>query len=299
MTKNIYSTRGLTKVYGEGRSAVHALRGVNLEIPEGEIAVLLGPSGSGKSTLLNIIGGLEEPSRGHVIVDGENVVVLSEDQLSEMRLTKMGFVFQSYNLLANFTARENVEVPMALAGLNRRERRRRVEHLLESVSLADRAKHYPSELSGGQQQRVAIARALANDPPILIGDEITVVGELELFADACMSLGPELTDDELLDDPIESGRIVVSRSKLKNRHIHPTDITTQYRCFLTRLQRIGVGVATGGEVEIEPDDVLHVTGPRSLLDRLSADLGHLERTVFVGLGLRLSQNRSEQDLLIS
>jgi putative ABC transport system ATP-binding protein len=160
-----------------GKEAVQALRGVTLDVRRGEIVCLMGPSGSGKTTLLNIIGGLEEPSRGHVIVDGENVVALSEDQLSEMRLTKMGFVFQNYNLLANFTARENVEVPMALAGLNRRERRRRVEHLLESVSLADRAKHYPSELSGGQQQRVAIARALANDPPILIGDEIT--GELD------------------------------------------------------------------------------------------------------------------------
>ncbi len=160
-----------------GKEAVQALRGVTLDVLRGEIVCLMGPSGSGKTTLLNIIGGLEEPSRGHVLVDGENVVALPEDALSEMRLTKMGFVFQNYNLLANFTARENVEVPMALAGLNRRERRRKVERLLESVGLADRAKHYPSELSGGQQQRVAIARALANDPPILIGDEIT--GELD------------------------------------------------------------------------------------------------------------------------
>ncbi len=160
-----------------GKEAVQALRGVTLEVLSGEIVCLMGPSGSGKTTLLNIIGGLEEPSRGHVLVDGENVVALSEDQLSEMRLTKMGFVFQSYNLLANFTARENIEVPLALAGLSRRERRRKVELLLESVGLADRAQHYPSELSGGQQQRVAIARALANDPPILIGDEIT--GDLD------------------------------------------------------------------------------------------------------------------------
>jgi putative ABC transport system ATP-binding protein len=145
-----------------GKEAVQALRGVSLDVVSGEIVCLMGPSGSGKTTLLNIVGGLEEPSRGHVIVDGENVVALSEDRLSELRLTKMGFVFQNYNLLANFTARENIEVPMALK---------------ESVGLADRARHYPSELSGGQQQRVAIARALANDPPILIGDEIT--GELD------------------------------------------------------------------------------------------------------------------------
>jgi len=121
--------------------------------------------------------GVEEPSRGHVIVDGENVVALSEDRLSELRLTKMGFIFQNYNLLANFTARENVEVPLSLAGVPKRARRRQAEVLLDSVGLADRAKHYPSELSGGQQQRVAIARALANAPPILIGDEIT--GDLD------------------------------------------------------------------------------------------------------------------------
>ena len=165
------------KSYVMGKEAVQALRGVTLNVARGEMVCLMGPSGSGKTTLLNIIGGLEEPSRGHVIVDGENVVALSEDRLSELRLTKMGFVFQNYNLLANFTARENVEVPLALAGLSRRERRRKVELLLEQVGLADRARHYPSELSGGQQQRVAIARALANDPPILIGDEVT--GELD------------------------------------------------------------------------------------------------------------------------
>ncbi|NLF00097.1 MAG: ABC transporter ATP-binding protein [Anaerolineales bacterium] len=160
-----------------GKEAVQALRGVTLEVARGEVICLMGPSGSGKTTLLNIMGGLEEPSRGHVTVDGEDVVALSEDRLSELRLVKMGFVFQNYNLLANFTARENVLVPMALSGTSRRERQRRADDLLASVGLADRAEHYPSELSGGQQQRVAIARALANNPPILIGDEIT--GELD------------------------------------------------------------------------------------------------------------------------
>ncbi len=160
-----------------GKEAVQALRGVTLVVQRSEMVCLMGPSGSGKTTLLNIVGGLEEPSRGHVIVDGENVVALSENRLAELRLTKMGFVFQNYNLLANFTALENVEVPLALAGVGGRERRKAAERLLESVGLADRAKHYPTELSGGQQQRVAIARALANDPPILIGDEIT--GDLD------------------------------------------------------------------------------------------------------------------------
>ncbi len=179
MTDADYVVRceNIHKSFLMGKEAVQALRGVSLDVRRGEIVCLMGPSGSGKTTLLNILGGLEEPSRGHVIVDGENVVSLSEDRLSELRLVKMGFVFQNYNLLANFTAQENVEVPMALAGVPKRARRRKAALLLESVGLSDRAQHYPSELSGGQQQRVAIARALANDPPILIGDEIT--GDLD------------------------------------------------------------------------------------------------------------------------
>jgi putative ABC transport system ATP-binding protein len=179
MTDADYVVRceNIHKSFLMGKEAVQALRGISLDVRRGEILCLMGPSGSGKTTLLNILGGLEEPSRGHVVVDGENVVALSEDRLSELRLIKMGFVFQNYNLLANFTAQENVEVPMALAGLSKRARRRKAEALLKSVGLSDRAQHYPSELSGGQQQRVAIARALANDPPILIGDEIT--GDLD------------------------------------------------------------------------------------------------------------------------
>jgi len=165
------------KSYLMGKEAVPALRGVSLDIEPGAFVCLMGPSGSGKTTLLNIIGGLDEPSRGHVVVDGENLVALSPDKLARLRLQKMGFVFQNYNLLANFTARENVEAPMVLAKARRRERQERVNLLLEKVGLADRAHHYPGELSGGQQQRVAIARALANDPPILIGDEVT--GDLD------------------------------------------------------------------------------------------------------------------------
>jgi putative ABC transport system ATP-binding protein len=165
------------KSYLMGKEAVPALRGVSLEIRRGEFVCLMGPSGSGKTTLLNIVGGLDEASRGHVIVDGENLVALSEDKLAALRLRKMGFIFQSYNLLANFSAQENVEAPMVLAKVGRRERRERAKRLLEKVDLADRAHHYPSELSGGQQQRVAIARALANDPAILIADEMT--GDLD------------------------------------------------------------------------------------------------------------------------
>jgi len=177
MTGPMISVDNVHKSYLMGKEAVPALRGVSLDIEKGELVCLMGPSGSGKTTLLNIIGGLDEPSRGHIIIDGENLLALSENGLARLRLQKMGFDFQNYNLLANFTAQENVEAPMVLSGLSRKERRRRTTTLLERVDLADRAHHYPGELSGGQQQRVAIARALANNPPILIGDEVT--GDLD------------------------------------------------------------------------------------------------------------------------
>jgi len=177
MAPPIIIVDNIHKSYLMGKEAVPALRGVSFEVERGEFVCLMGPSGSGKTTLLNIVGGLDEPSRGHVIVDGENLVGLSENRLARLRLDKMGFIFQSYNLLSNFTALENVEAPMVLAKVGRRERRRRVEALLERVGLADRSHHYPSELSGGQQQRVAIARSLANNPSILIADEMT--GDLD------------------------------------------------------------------------------------------------------------------------
>jgi putative ABC transport system ATP-binding protein len=177
MTTPIISIDNVHKSYLMGKEAVPALRGVSLDIQPGDFVCLMGPSGSGKTTLLNIIGGLDEPSRGHVLIDGESLVSMSENRLARLRLQKIGFVFQNYNLLANFTALENVEAPMVLAKIERKERRQRTSSLLEKVGLADRAHHYPSELSGGQQQRVAIARALANNPPILIGDEVT--GDLD------------------------------------------------------------------------------------------------------------------------
>ena len=177
MTKQMISVDNIHKSYLMGKEAVPALRGVSLEIEQGDFVCLMGPSGSGKTTLLNIIGGLDEPSRGHVSIDGENLVAMSENELAKLRLQKMGFVFQNYNLLANFTAQENVEAPMVLLKIGRKERVQRTISLLEKVGLADRAHHYPGELSGGQQQRVAIARALANNPPILIADEVT--GDLD------------------------------------------------------------------------------------------------------------------------
>ncbi len=167
------------------------MRGVSMEIQQGEFVCLMGPSGSGKTTLLNIIGGLDEASRGHVIVENENLVAMSENKLANLRLKKMGFIFQNYNLLANFTAQENVEAPMVLAKIGRKARRQRAKEVLERVGLGDRTHHYPSELSGGQQQRVAIARALANDPTILIADEMT--GDLDSETGfAIMELATEL-----------------------------------------------------------------------------------------------------------
>ncbi len=194
MSDPIIIVDGVHKSYLMGKEAVPALRGVSLNINQGEFVCLMGPSGSGKTTLLNIIGGLDEASRGHVIVEGENLVALSENELATLRLHRMGFIFQSYNLLGNFTAQENVEAPMILAKVSRKERRLRVKKLMEKVGLADRAHHYPSELSGGQQQRVAIARALANDPNILIADEMT--GDLDSETGfAIMEIASQLNDD--------------------------------------------------------------------------------------------------------
>jgi putative ABC transport system ATP-binding protein len=178
MTDPIIRVDNIHKSYLMGKEAVPALRGVTIDVERGEMLCLMGPSGSGKTTLLNLLGGLDEPGRGHIMIDGENVISMKEEQVARLRLRKLGFIFQTFNLLSNFTAFENVEAPMVLAGqLKRKERKARVTKLLEQVGLADRMDHYPSELSGGQQQRVAIARALANDPPIIIGDEMT--GDLD------------------------------------------------------------------------------------------------------------------------
>lgn len=178
MTDPIIRVDNIHKSYLMGKEAVPALRGVTIDVERGEMLCLMGPSGSGKTTLLNLLGGLDEPGRGHIIIDGENVVSMKEEQVARLRLRKLGFIFQTFNLLSNFTAFENVEAPMVLGGqFKRKERKARVVRLLEQVGLADRMDHYPSELSGGQQQRVAIARALANDPPIIIGDEMT--GDLD------------------------------------------------------------------------------------------------------------------------
>lgn len=169
--------KDLVKIYKTGKIEVVALRGLYLTVEEGEIRTVVGPSGSGKTTLLNIIGGVDRPSAGKVIVDGMDLTTLTDSQLVEYRRKRVGFVFQFFNLVPNLTALENVELPMAIAGISRSQRKKRAMELLTLVGLEDRAHHKPDELSGGEQQRVAIAAALANDPPIILADEPT--GELD------------------------------------------------------------------------------------------------------------------------
>ena len=169
----IIETRGLTKVYGSNGAAVHALRGIDLEVERGELVALIGPSGSGKSTLMAILGCLDVPTDGSYALDGRQVEKLSGAELAAIRNEKVGFVFQQYNLLPKATILRNVELPMLYAGVPRRERRQRAHELLERVGIPDKANTLPGALSGGQRQRVAIARALANRPALLLADEPT------------------------------------------------------------------------------------------------------------------------------
>jgi putative ABC transport system ATP-binding protein len=162
----------LKKTYMLGKVPVEALRGVNLKIEAGDFMSILGPSGSGKSTMLNLIGALDKPTAGKLLIDGVDISTLNDNQLSELRL-KIGFVFQFFNLIPRLTAKANVELAMSIAGMSRAERSKRALELLETVGLKDRVNHKPAELSGGQQQRVAIARALANQPKFLLLDEPT------------------------------------------------------------------------------------------------------------------------------
>jgi putative ABC transport system ATP-binding protein len=162
----------VTKDYPMGEVTVHALRGLDLAVPAGEFVVLLGPSGSGKTTVLNLIGGLDQPSAGHVFVQSKDIARYDEKQLTDYRRRKVGFVFQFFNLIPTLTAAENVEFALALID-GRRDLHAKALELLELVGLQQRADHFPSQLSGGEQQRVAIARALANHPPVLLCDEPT------------------------------------------------------------------------------------------------------------------------------
>ena len=162
----------LTKTYMLGKVPVEALRGVNLKVEAGDFVSILGPSGSGKSTMLNLIGALDKPTSGTLLIDGVDISKLNDNQLADLR-RRIGFVFQFFNLIPRLTAKDNVELSMAIADMNKAERSKRAMKLLETVGLKERVNHKPAELSGGQQQRVAIARALANNPKFLLLDEPT------------------------------------------------------------------------------------------------------------------------------
>ncbi|GAQ51442.1 ABC transporter ATP-binding protein [Streptomyces acidiscabies] len=169
----MYELRNVTKRYTRGKDAVLALDNVDLTIPDGDRLVIQGPTGGGKSTLLQMIGGLDRPTSGEVVLDGTDLAKLSESKLTKVRSENIGFVFQSFNLIPTLTAQENVETALVPLGLKVKERRERAAEALESVGLGERLSHLPSEMSGGQQQRVAIARALVKKPKVLLADEPT------------------------------------------------------------------------------------------------------------------------------
>jgi putative ABC transport system ATP-binding protein len=174
----IVSTSGLSRVYGEGEAAVHALRGVTLDFPAGQFTAIMGPSGSGKSTLMHLLAGLDKPSGGSVVIDGDEIAGFGDKELTRLRRDRLGFVFQAFNLVPVLTAEENILLPLTLAG--RKGDAEWVSQLIDTVGLRDRLTHRPAELSGGQQQRVAVARALVHRPAVVFADEPT--GNLDSHA---------------------------------------------------------------------------------------------------------------------
>jgi putative ABC transport system ATP-binding protein len=177
MSEILATLTGVSKSYRKGKEVVEVLHDLDLEIPRGDFVAIMGPSGSGKTTLLNLLGGLDKPTQGTVVVGNDEISGMSNNQLSKWRSTHVGFIFQFYNLLPVLTAQKNVELPLLLTDFGGKERARRAQIALDIVGLGDRAKHYPRELSGGQEQRVAIARAIVSDPSLLLCDEPT--GDLD------------------------------------------------------------------------------------------------------------------------
>jgi putative ABC transport system ATP-binding protein len=169
----IIETVGLHKIYIQGGRPLEVLKGINLVVEQGEFMAIMGPSGSGKSTLLNMIGALDRPTSGTVYINGVDLSKLNDNQVADLRNKEIGFIFQFFNLIPRMDAQGNIELPMAIAGMSRGKRHQRAMELLELVGLKDRADHKPSQLSGGEQQRVAIARALANEPHLILADELT------------------------------------------------------------------------------------------------------------------------------
>jgi putative ABC transport system ATP-binding protein len=193
-TTSVISLKDVHKIYSSGETEVHALRGVSLEVKRGEFVAVMGPSGSGKSTMMNLIGCLDRPSSGTYILDGVDVSTMSKNQRADTRNTKIGFVFQSFNLIPRTNALANVELPLIYAGVPPRERHERARVALASVGLAQKEHSLPSQLSGGQQQRVALARALASNPALILADEPT--GALDTkTADEVMKIFRQLNEE--------------------------------------------------------------------------------------------------------
>lgn len=223
--------KDLMRVYKTSKSEVIALRGLNLDVEEGEIVTIMGPSGCGKTTLLNLIGGLDRPTAGSIMVDGQNIVNFSDNELIRYRREDVGFVFQFFNLVPTLTTYENVDLPLRLAGKSGSYRKERVEELLALVDMNERTDHKPDELSGGEQQRVALATALANDPKVILADEPT--GELDT----------------------KTGREVLQLFKTLRDKYHKTEIIVTHDLriseFADRSLTIIDGLITGQEDEFE------------------------------------------------
>ncbi|MAS35670.1 MAG: hypothetical protein CL610_16790 [Anaerolineaceae bacterium] len=224
----VIHVRELTKELPLGKVTVHALRGVNLDIYAGEMVSIVGPSGSGKSTLLGLIGGLDSPTRGTIHIDGVDITRMNEDQLTEIRNEKIGFIFQFFNLIPTLTAVENVALPIQFAQKPKFKPERRARELLTMLGLEDRLHHRPAELSGGQQQRVAIARALANNPPLLLADEPT--GNLDT----------------------ESGQIVLEALKHVQRESGTTVVIVTHDTDLANYADRNITLVDGEIVERQP-----------------------------------------------
>jgi putative ABC transport system ATP-binding protein len=173
MSNIVISLKDVWKIYQVGTKEVYALCGLTLDIQQGKFVCIQGPSGSGKSTAMNMVGCLDRPSRGVIRLDGKDISKMSESRLAQIRGQKIGFIFQSFNLIPTLTAMENITLPMMFQGISQSDRKKRAQELLDMVELGDRINHKPTELSGGQQQRVAIARALVNDPEVILADEPT------------------------------------------------------------------------------------------------------------------------------
>jgi len=224
MKTPVITLRDITKVYQMGEVEVHALRGVSLDVQQGEIMTIMGPSGSGKSTLMNIIGCLDQPTAGTYLLEGEDVSHLHDDDLADIRNRHIGFVFQTFNLLARTTALQNVMLPLIYSGTGRAERQEKAKKALESVGLGHRLDHLPTELSGGQQQRVAIARALVNSPSIILADEPT--GNLDSKSGAeVMEVLQELNRERGMTVVLVTHDPVIARHTQRIVHLYDGAIT--------------------------------------------------------------------------